>query len=127
MSKINAEIDQLRDQIRQHDYLYYVLASPEISDREYDQLMKRLEQLESAHPDLIKPDSPTQRIGDRPLTELTSVRHRVPMMSIDNTYSADAVRAFAKRVSGLLRGEPVSWAVELKVDGVAVSLTYEHG
>lgn len=118
-------IQELRDQIRYHDRKYYVEASPEISDLEYDRLMKELQRLESEHPELISPDSPTQRIGDEPVDHLEQVAHRRPMMSIDNTYSVDELRAWVARTTKLLAGEPVEWVVELKVDGVAVSLVYE--
>jgi DNA ligase (NAD+) len=128
MSKDPAsEIATLRDQIRQHDYKYYVAAAPEISDRDYDKLLERLKQLEAVHPELITPDSPTQRIGDQPVSELPQVEHRVPMLSIENTYSLDELKGFGERTAKLLAGEPIQWVVELKVDGVAVSLVYEDG
>jgi len=122
-----AEIAALRDQIRHHDYKYYVEAAPEISDRDYDKLVERLKELEAAHPELITPDSPTQRIGDQPVSELPQVEHRVPMLSIENTYSIDELKAFGARTAKLLAGETIEWVVELKVDGVAVSLAYEDG
>ena len=126
------QIESLREQIRHHDRLYYVEARPEISDREYDALIEQLRRLEAAHPQLVTPDSPTQRIGDEPVPELESVTHRVPMLSIDNTYSADDLAAWGRRVEKLLHGEghapePIRWVLELKIDGVAVSLTYEQG
>jgi len=126
------QIASLREQIRRHDRRYYVEASPEISDREYDTLVKRLEQLEAKHPDLVTPDSPTQRIGDEPVPELQPVTHSVPMLSIDNTYSVEDLAAWGHRVEKLLHAEggakePIRWVLELKIDGVAVSLTYEAG
>src|SRR6185437_13705675 len=128
MSKdVQAELAQLRDEIRRHDYKYYVEAAPEIGDRDYDRLLERLKQLEAAHPELITPDSPTQRIGDEPVAELPQAAHRVPMLSIDNTYSIAELREFGARVAKRLPDEPVEWVVELKVDGVAVSLIYENG
>jgi len=128
MSKIPAsEIAALRDEIRRHDYKYYVEAAPEISDRDYDKLMERLKELEAAHPELITPDSPTRRIGDQPVSELPQVEHRVPMLSIENTYSLDELKTFGARTAKLLAGESIEWVVELKVDGVAVSLLYENG
>jgi DNA ligase (NAD+) len=127
MSKVADEIARLREQIRHHDRLYYVAAAPEISDLEYDRLLNRLKELEAAHPELVTPDSPTQRVGDQPVAELPSVEHRVPMLSIDNTYSVEELRAFGTRVHKLLPGEQIEWVVELKIDGVAVSLTYEDG
>jgi DNA ligase (NAD+) len=128
MSKSPAsEIGTLRDQIRRHDYKYYVEAAPEISDRDYDKLLQRLKELEAAHPDLVTPDSPTQRIGDQPVSELPQVEHRVPMLSIENTYSLEDLKSFGERTAKLLAGEPIEWVVELKVDGVAMSLVYEDG
>ena len=121
------EIERLRDEIRHHDRKYYVEAQPEISDLEYDRLLQRLQQLEAAHPELITPDSPTQRIGDQPVAELTQVRHRVPMLSIENTYNTDELREFGRRTNRLLEGEPIEWVVELKVDGAAVAIVYEDG
>ncbi len=122
-----AEIAVLRDEIRRHDRLYYIEARPEISDLEYDRLLKKLQDLEALRPELITPDSPTQRVGGAPVDELASVVHRVPMLSIDNTYSIDELRKYGERIAKLLPDEPIGWVVELKIDGVAVSLTYEDG
>ncbi|MEX2121436.1 MAG: NAD-dependent DNA ligase LigA [Pirellulales bacterium] len=122
-----AEIAQLREQIRYHDQKYYRDSAPEISDLEYDRLVKRLEKLEAEHPELVRPDSPTQRVGEQPVEHLPQVEHRLPMLSIDNTYSRAELEAFAARVAKRLAGEPIEWVVELKVDGVAVALTYERG
>jgi DNA ligase (NAD+) len=128
-----ARIAALRETIRGHDRKYYVEAAPKISDRAYDALVDELRALEAQHPDLVSPDSPTQRIGDEPVAELQPVRHRVPMLSIDNTYSAEDLAAWGRRVEKLLRegeehaDEPIEWVLELKIDGVAVSLTYESG
>ncbi|HID77753.1 MAG TPA: NAD-dependent DNA ligase LigA, partial [Planctomycetaceae bacterium] len=124
---VAAEIERLREWIRYHDRKYYVEAAPEISDLEYDRLMERLKGLEAAHPELITPDSPTQRVGEEPVEGLREVRHRVPMLSIDNTYSIEELRRYAQRTRKALGGEPVEWVVELKIDGVAVSVTYEDG
>jgi DNA ligase (NAD+) len=121
------EIASLRQEIRRHDRLYYVEAKPEITDLEYDRLINRLKELESRNPELITPDSPTQRIGDQPVSELEQVEHRVPMLSIENTYSLDELKQYGQRVSKLLPGETIEWVVELKVDGVAASLIYENG
>jgi DNA ligase (NAD+) len=121
------QIADLRAQIREHDRRYYVEAAPIISDREYDQLLTKLKDLESAHPELITPDSPTQRIGDQPLAELDHVRHRVPMLSMDNTFSLEELKKYGERTAKLLPDEDVAWDVELKIDGVAVALTYEGG
>jgi len=126
-----SRIAKLREEIRRHDRRYYVEAAPEISDRDYDRLVDELRDLEAKHPELVTPDSPTQRVGDEPVPELQPVRHRVPMMSIDNTYGADDLAAWGKRVEKLLADaghtEPVEWVLELKIDGVAMSLTYGSG
>lgn len=125
---IEREIDRLRAEINRHNRLYYVDAAPEISDREFDRLLKKLEELEAEHPELITPDSPTQRVGGEPIEEFETVAHAVPMLSIENTYSYDEVREWDARVRrGLTPGETVRYVVELKVDGVAVSLRYDHG
>lgn len=121
------KIERLRDEIRGHDRRYHVDASPTISDLEYDKLLKELRKLEAAHPELITPDSPTQRVGGEPVSELTHVRHRVPMLSMDNTYSLEELEKYGERTAKLLAGEEVAWVVELKIDGVAVSITYENG
>ena len=94
---------------------------------QYDRLVERLKKLEAEHPELVTPDSPTQRIGDQPVEGLTPFEHRVPMLSIENTYSLDELKKYGDRVAKLLPGETVEWVVELKVDGVAVSLIYEDG
>jgi len=121
------EIARLREEIRAHDRRYYVDAAPTISDLEYDRLLQQLKELEAKHPELVTEESPTQRIGDQPVSQLESVRHRVPMMSIDNTYSLEELQQYGQRIAGLLPEEPAEWVVELKIDGVAVSLTYEQG
>src|SRR4051794_36325787 len=122
------EIARLLDELNRHNRLYYEEASPEISDREYDRLMERLTELEAAHPELVTPDSPSRRVGGAPLAEFATVAHSVPMLSIDNTYNYDEVREWDARVrKGLNKGEPVKYVVELKIDGVAVSLRFEHG
>lgn len=122
-----AEIARLCDQIRYHDRKYYVEAAPELSDLEYDRLLDRLKRLEANHPELVTPDSPTQRIGDQPVEGLDQVEHRVAMLSIDNTYSLEELGKYGQRTARLLVGEPIEWVVELKIDGVAVSLLYEDG
>ena len=118
-----AEIERLRREIREHDRRYYVLAAPTITDREYDKLLDRLRQLEAIYPELATPDSPTRRIGDAPVDELNSVEHRVPMLSIDNTYNLEELRAYAEKTAKLLPGETIEWVVELKIDGVAAGST----
>jgi DNA ligase (NAD+) len=124
---VGRRVQELRDAIRRHDYLYYVTAAPEISDRQYDRLVEELRKLESQYPELITPDSPTQRIGDQPVGNLRQINHRSPMLSIDNTYSVTDLRKYGQRLTGLLGGEQPEWVVELKVDGVAVSMIYEAG
>ncbi len=126
--EVEREIARLRAEIDRHNRLYYVEAAPEISDKEFDLLLKRLEALEAKHPELITPDSPTQRVGGQPLEFFRTVDHVVPMLSIDNTYSFDEIREWDIRVhKGLTAGEKVRYVVELKVDGVAVSLRYQGG
>jgi DNA ligase (NAD+) len=120
-------IEKLREEIRYHDRKYYIEAAPEISDLEYDRLVEKLKKLEAEHPELVTPDSPTQRVGDQPVEGLEQVPHRVPMLSIDNTYSVAELEKYAERTAKLLPGEPIEWVVELKIDGVAVSLVYEDG
>ena len=118
---------ELADEIRRHDRAYYVEAQPTISDREYDQLYRELLDLEAAHPELRTPDSPSQRVGGEPIDGFETVRHAVPMMSLDNTYSQEEVREFVERVQKLLPGESLDWVVEPKADGIAISLRYEEG
>ncbi len=120
-------INKLRLEIRNHDRRYYVEATPEISDLAYDRLLEELKGLEADHPELIVPDSPTQRIGDHPRVELEHVAHRIPMLSIDNSYSPEELIKFSERTLKLLGGESLEWVVELKIDGVAVSILYEDG
>ncbi len=124
--EIKRRVEKLRKEINYHNYRYYVLDDPVISDYEYDMLVKELRELEEQYPELITPDSPTQRVGGQPIEGFPSVRHRVPMLSLDNTYSKDEVLEFHKRVVKLVGMEP-EYVVELKIDGVAVSLRYEGG
>ena len=126
-SEAKSKIALLSEQIRQHDQNYYVLAAPVISDLEYDRLMRELLDLESQFPQLALADSPTKRLGDKPLDGLLQVTHRVPMLSIDNTYTEQELRDFFERTDKLLQGEKIEWVVELKVDGVAASIRYENG
>jgi DNA ligase (NAD+) len=118
---------ELRKQLEHHNYKYYVEAAPEISDREFDRLLEELKQIEGKHPELVTPDSPTQRVGGAPIAGFKTVTHRQPMLSIDNTYSADELREFDKSIRKSLGGAAVAYAVELKIDGVAMSLAYENG
>jgi DNA ligase (NAD+) len=118
---------ELTGEIRKHDHLYYVEAKPVISDREYDRLYHDLLALEREFPDLASPDSPSQRVGGKPLSEFKPSQHLAPMMSLDNTYSQEEVRAFVERVQKLVPNEKLEWVVEPKVDGVAINLRYEDG
>lgn len=124
---VAAEIAELRSQIRYHDRKYYVELATEIPDHEYDRLMQRLLDLERDHPALITSDSPTQRVSERPVDHLEQVAHRVPMLSIENTYSEEELREFRRRVVEGLEGREPEWAVELKIDGVAIALVYVDG
>lgn len=120
-------IAQLSEQIRYHDRKYYVDADPEITDVEYDRLMAELKSLEAQNPQLVSPDSPTQRIGDEVLGGLPQVEHRLPMLSIENTYSLEELASFLARVQRVLDSQPIEWVLELKIDGVAAAIIYEHG
>ena len=121
------QMEELRDEIRRHDRLYYEEAAPIISDREYDRLYKELVDLETQFPDLATPDSPTQRVGGKPLKAFEQVPHLIPMLSLDNTYSEEEVKNFYARIQRLLPNEKIPVVIEPKVDGVAVSLIYENG
>ncbi|MGR3173827.1 MAG: NAD-dependent DNA ligase LigA [Candidatus Scalindua sp.] len=152
--KVIENIENLRSKIRYHDGKYYVENMPEISDYEYDQLMKELEKLESTYPQLISPDSPTQRVSGEPVSKFTSIEHSIPMLSIENTYSEEELRAFDKRIRRILKdacqNDPsarqndvvgqvparadnvglvneIEYVVELKIDGIAITLWYENG
>ena len=121
-------IDDLRRRIRHHEERYYVLDDPEISDAEFDALVKQLEALEHAHPDLVTSDSPTQRVGGRPVEGFSTVEHAQAMLSLDNVYDETELRAFDERVrKGLGTPEPITYIAELKIDGLSIALTYEHG
>jgi len=122
-----SEIEKLRDEIRRHDELYYVSNAPEISDREYDQLMEELQKLEEANPGLLTPDSPTQRVGGRPAEGFPEVVHTRQMLSLDNSYNIDELRAFDDRCRRLAEGRKLEYVAELKIDGLSLSLQYEDG
>ncbi len=124
---VQKEIAELRDKVRYHEHRYYVLDDPEISDFEFDKLIHRLKELEDAHPELVTPDSPTQRVGGAPAAELPKVRHSAPMMSLDNTYSVDELHDFDRRVRELSGRDQVEYVAELKLDGLSMALTYEKG
>src|SRR5579871_4113505 len=127
-SSPKAEIERLREEINRHNYLYYIESRPEISDLEFDRLLKRLEDLEKKHPEFDEPDSPTHKVGGSPVEGFATVTHRLPMLSIDNVYDEAGVREFDIRIRKLIEpGEHIDYVVEYKVDGVAVALIYENG
>ncbi|MEE8472876.1 MAG: NAD-dependent DNA ligase LigA, partial [Dehalococcoidia bacterium] len=127
MEKVRASIEELRTRINYHNYRYHVLDSPEISDAEYDQLMRELQRLEAGHPELVTPDSPTQRVGAAPVEAFGTVEHREPMLSLANAFATEELEAWHKRISGLVDEELTDFVCEIKMDGLAVSLTYEEG
>ncbi len=122
-----SEIEKLRDEIRHHDELYYVGNAPEISDREYDLLMEKLQKLEEENPELLTADSPTQRVGGRPAEGFPEVVHTRQMLSLDNSYNIDELRAFDERCQRLAEGRKLEYVAELKIDGLSLSLQYEDG
>jgi len=124
---VEQEIERLREEIREHEHRYYVLDDPKISDFEFDTLMKRLQQMETQHPELVTADSPTQRVGGQAVGALPKARHSVPMISLDNTYSIDELRNFHRRVQELSGRATVEYVGELKLDGLSMALTYEDG
>src|SRR2546430_13791499 len=121
------KIETLREKIRHHEHLYYVLDNPEINDLEFDKLMQELQQLEADNPKLITPDSPTQRVGGKPREGFIKVRHSSPMLSLDNTYSEEELRAWERRVHELSGRKDVDYACELKLDGMSLPLGYDGG
>src|SRR5881275_3435379 len=125
---IDQRLESLREKIRQHEYRYYVLDDPEISDAEFDRLMNELKNLEAEHPDLITPDSPTQRVGGKPREGFVKVRHSSPMLSLDNALNEAELREFDRRLRGLLReGAEVTYVAELKMDGLSMAVHYRNG
>src|SRR5919199_3468507 len=122
-----AVIEELRAEIRRHEELYYVYDNPEISDAEYDALMSRLQQLEEEFPLLATPDSPTRRVGGRPTEKFEQYVHRRPMLSLDNSYNIEDLRAFDERCRKLADGRAFDYVAELKIDGLSISLHYEQG
>jgi DNA ligase (NAD+) len=122
---VSGQIEKLREEIRRHEDLYYVQDNPEISDVEYDALLEKLQQLEQEHPDQITPDSPTQRVGGKPAEGFSQVVHRRPMLSLDNSYNIEELRAFDQRCQRLADGRSVDYVAELKIDGLSLSLHYE--
>ena len=131
MNSVAQHVEEFRDRIRYHEERYYVLDDPEISDAEFDRLVQELQKLEAAHPDLITPDSPSQRVAGRPVERFETVEHATAMLSLDNAYSQDEMRAFDERARkglGLDAGaDGVSYVVELKIDGLSIALTYNNG
>jgi DNA ligase (NAD+) len=124
---LEKKIEALRDQIRHHEYRYFVLDDPEISDAEFDQLMIGLKKLEAEHPELITPDSPTQRVGGKPREGVVKAAHSSPMLSLDNTYSVDELRSWERRVHELSGRKDIDYVCELKLDGMSLALQYENG
>jgi DNA ligase (NAD+) len=124
---VEKKIGALRDKIRHHEFLYYVLDNPEISDQDFDRLMQQLKDLEAEHPSLITPDSPTQRVGGKPREGFVKVRHSSPMLSLDNTYSEEELRNWERRVHELTGRSDVDYVCELKLDGMSLALIYEDG
>lgn len=123
-----AEVQRLRGELQRHNYRYYVLDDPEIPDADYDRMMQRLQELEKQHPQLITADSPTQRVGATPLSAFASVTHEMPMLSLDNAFNEDEMRAFDRRIRERLQDEAeIEYACEPKLDGIAVSLLYQDG
>lgn len=125
--EIDKQLASLRDEIRHHEHRYYVLDQPEISDAEFDKLMEKLKKLEAEHPELVTPDSPTQRVGGKPREGFVKVRHSSPMLSLDNTYSEEELRAWERRVHELSGRKDVEYVCELKLDGMSLALQYEEG
>src|SRR5438067_1825712 len=124
---IQDEIESLREEIRHHEYRYYVLDDPEISDAEFDRLMNALKKLEAEHPDHITPDSPTQRLGGKPREGFVKVAHSIPMLSLDNAYSEEELRSWERRVHELAGRKDIEYVCELKLDGMSLALRYEEG
>ena len=121
------KIEALREKIRHHEYLYYVLDNPEISDAEFDKLMQQLKDLEAASTALVTPDSPTQRVGGKPREGFVKVPHSSPMLSLDNTYNEEELRDWERRVHELSGRTDVDYVCELKLDGMSLALVYEDG
>src|SRR5215470_19698718 len=124
---IENKVEGLREKIRHHEYRYYVLDDPEISDAEFDRLMNELKKLEAEHPELITPDSPTQRVGGKPREGFVKVAHSIPMLSLDNAYSEEELGNWERRVHDLSGRKDIEYVCELKLDGMSLALRYEDG
>src|SRR6267143_7020439 len=124
---IEKKIESLRDKIRHHEYRYYVLDDPEITDAEFDKLINQLKKLEAEHPELITPDSPTQRVGGKPREGFVKARHSSPMLSLDNAYTEDELRDWERRVHELTGRTDLEYICELKLDGMSLALRYPGG
>ena len=124
---ISKRLPKLKEEIRRHEYLYYVENNPEIADYEFDQLMNELKEIEKSHPDLITPDSPSQRVGEQPVEGFPQATHRTPMISLDNAYNFEELEEFNDRVLRILGAKSVPYFAELKIDGTSVSIVYENG
>ncbi|HET6897497.1 MAG TPA: NAD-dependent DNA ligase LigA, partial [Vicinamibacteria bacterium] len=120
-------IAELRNEIRRHDHLYYVQGKAEIGDEEYDRIYRELADLESQFPELVTPDSPTQRVGGAPSEQFPTFVHRVPMLSLDNTYSEEELREFEGRIFRQVGERAIDYVAELKIDGLSMALHYEKG
>ncbi len=127
MTSVQEKVEALREQLRHHEYLYHVLDAPEIPDAEYDAMLRQLKALEATHPELITPDSPTQRVGAKPREGFVQVRHSSPMLSLDNAFGEAELRDFDRRVRSLLGEEPFSYVAELKLDGLSMAVHYRDG
>src|SRR4051812_23761513 len=127
LQQLHARAEELSRQLNHHNYRYYVLDDPEVSDAEYDQLMEELRAIEAEHPELQSPDSPTQRVGAGPAEQFAVVQHRVPMLSLANAFTPEALRAWHERANRLAGREINEFTIEPKIDGLAIMLRYEHG
>ena len=127
MTQIQQTVEHLREQLRHHEHLYYVLDDPQITDAEYDALMRQLTEIEQAHPELVTLDSPTQRVGGKPREGFVKVPHSSPMLSLDNALNETELREFDARVRGLLPSEAFRYVAELKLDGLSMAVHYHNG
>src|SRR5207237_7471664 len=123
---VRDRLEQLRREVRRHEHLYYVMDRPEITDAQFDALYLELRQLEEQHPELVTPDSPTQRVGGEVGGQFTKVQHRSPMLSLQNAFDEEEIRAWDRRVRAVV-GDQVTYVCELKIDGLSMSLTYRDG